>query len=201
MSARGLRVLVVGLAATHVAGLLGGHVLPWTGTLTMAAFLVYAWDCGPRIGLAALMGLALEIDLRTGGTGFPNAFGARPVLEGLLLVIALGDLLRTRRWAGVAAAAVVVLLAGPVLLAAARPEPTASLQAVASPQERDQLAARMRFLHPGEITAVAVAVEPAHATRPPSSPALICAIPAMLLFAALALVAGARPDEDGTLPA
>ncbi|MFI5912201.1 hypothetical protein [Dactylosporangium sp. NPDC051541] len=204
-----LRVVVVGLASTHIAGLIGGHVLPWTGTLTMAAFLVYVWDAGParRIGFAALAGVALSIDLRTGGTGFPNAFtdhGSR-ALEGALVAIGVVALAWSRRWTRLVAAVAVVLLAGPVMLARARPEPESSLQSVITAEEQADLIARMtareRLLHPGANVAVAVMAARPHETAP--GPATPTPLPAMLLFAVLALVAqapGARAEDDYARP-
>jgi hypothetical protein len=115
---RSLRLTVVGLATVHAYGLVRDRPLvAWSGTLTMAALLAYAWlglsrpvrwnaaragsgrswpDRALLVGLAALTAAAWLVDARSGGYGWPLAASlttgglAGGVAAGLLLCAAIG---------------------------------------------------------------------------------------------------------------
>ncbi|MEU7873614.1 hypothetical protein [Dactylosporangium sp. NPDC049140] len=217
-----LRLLVTGLATAHVAGLVAGHVLPWTGSLAMTAFLLYTLSLpGPlpvvvarRIGVACLAAVALSVDARTGGSGFPNALldltgpGARE-LDGTLIVAGLVALavaagLGRRRGvhlAGLAAVAFLALLVAPMLYAWSRPQPEEQLRTRITTEAREQLLARARAANPGRDVVIAIAVQqdsrPLPAAQAPDwSLGLLPAAPAAALFAALAFIATGRGTAD-----
>jgi hypothetical protein len=92
-----LRLMVAGLATVHALGVvLHRPLVPWSGTLTMAALLAYAWlalsrpvrwdaartgggrswpDRALLVGLAALTVEAWLVDNHNGGFGWPLAAG------------------------------------------------------------------------------------------------------------------------------
>ncbi|WP_433061262.1 hypothetical protein [Dactylosporangium sp. CS-033363] len=208
-----MRLIVTGLAATHVAGILAGHVLPWTGTTTMTALLLYALSVpGPRprvAGFACLAVLAASIDARTGGHGFPNcliypADPARHAVEGTLLVLGVGLLLVAALGRGFAVVALLAVLTAPALYAWTQPPDPSSLQPVISAQERLALIARARAqagVQDGAIVAIAVSTEPPRLLPPVVAPpdwsrGLLPAVPAAVVFAALAAIATGRGTED-----
>ncbi|WP_426512197.1 hypothetical protein ACPPVO_17155 [Dactylosporangium sp. McL0621] len=220
-----LRLLVTGLATTHVAGLIAGHVLPWTGSLTMVAFLLYTLSVtgtrqvlvARRIGIACLAALALDVDARTGGRCFPNVLidltaGGVREFEGTLLVVGLAALavsacLPWRRGvhrAALAAVAFLVLLAAPMLYAWAQPRTEVEVGTRISAEARQRLLdrARAESQERGTVVAIAIMDDPLPARLPEQTEApdwslgLSPAAPAAALFAVLAFIAGGRGTED-----
>jgi hypothetical protein len=133
-----LRAVTLALAATYLLGLyLDLALLPWAGSLTLAALTAYAWLSAPERsgtlvpGLFALTGTAVLVDLRAPVPGWPlsMAYGAPntawAVAEGALTLCAAGALAaavlttagRPRsRWAWVAVSGVGVVVAALAVL-------------------------------------------------------------------------------------
>ncbi|GAA0744372.1 hypothetical protein Drose_18625 [Dactylosporangium roseum] len=145
------RWVVLAGAMVHVAGLLDDRPVPWSGTLTMAALLALVASAGrsrPRRlasgGLVALTLLALSVDARMSGTGWPNELGSpggRPLVAVETALLVTGVLLlaaaavTTRRWPACAGAGLLLLLAVPVLWSwAVAPEPQAASTPWAEPR-------------------------------------------------------------------
>jgi len=100
-----LRAAALALAATYLLGLyLDLTLLPWAGTLALAALTAHAWLSAPRWrspllpGLFALTGTAVLVDLRAPVPGWPlsMAYGAPntawAVVEGAVTLCAAGAL-------------------------------------------------------------------------------------------------------------
>jgi hypothetical protein len=126
-----LLAAALALAATHVLGLyLDLTLLPWAGTLSLAALTAYTWLSAPQRsnalmpGLSALTGTAVLVELRSPAPGWPLSMAAGApntawaVAEGALTLCAAGALAaavlssagrpRSRRaWVGVAGVGVV----------------------------------------------------------------------------------------------
>src|SRR3954471_2762355 len=136
------RAAVVGSAAVYVAGVIGGRVLPWTGTLALASLLLHVLaepgGGGPRgarrarrSGFAALTGLAFVVDACAGGLGLSGAFAdpvgpGRLALQGVLLAVGLCALaaaaLRPPDRGALLGVALLAAFAVPVALAWAQPD-------------------------------------------------------------------------------
>jgi hypothetical protein len=101
------RCSVLAFASAHVLGLLTGHPVPWSATLTAGALLVVAIAATVRAGTGTLRGVALaagltavtglvaEVEYRGGGLGWPffltgtPAAGAPALVEAGLLTSAV----------------------------------------------------------------------------------------------------------------
>ncbi|UWP86333.1 hypothetical protein [Dactylosporangium fulvum] len=179
-----LRWVVIAAAMVHVAGLLDDRPVPWSGTLTMAALLALVASAGRsrsrRLasgGLVALTLLALSVDARMGGAGWPNELGhpgghSRMMVEAVLLVAGVVLLaaaaVTTRRWPAFAGAGLLLLLAVPVLWSwAVAPEPQVTITQTVEPRGVESSAV---VVVGGQVTTTAVAVAVAVNTVAVASP-------------------------------